>query len=489
MKKELRFILASTALMLAGCPADDTDAASDTDAGSTTDDATTGTPTTGTPTGDPTTGDDGSSDDGGSTGDTTGGVVPTTFDVVIENISEPSAVFGAGAFDTPEGADEPGPAFPGDRYVVEFGAAPGHYLSFGTMFVQSNDFFIAPAPEGIPLFDDQGVPLTGDITDLLELWDAGTEEDEEPGTGDYQAPRQDGDDMGPDDDNTAIRLASEENDSLPAMSALVDASLSYDGEGVFTLTIENVSTMDTLMHSQGSSPVPLSPGAYVIHSSEATFFEEGAAATPGMEAMAEDGHGGVLSAEFEPLVGLAVPLAPGVFAAHFEDAPLFAEGEPDFGAGLEALAEDGDASALGAALAKSFASSGVFNTPDGADEPGPAFPGGSYSFQVTGSVGDNLSFATMFVQSNDLFYAPGEAGIPLFDGDGNPVSGDITDQVSLWDAGTEDNQWPGAGPDQAPRQSGPDTGGSRSGPVEIVADDFTYAPTDSVIRVTITPVE
>lgn len=489
MKKELRFILASTALMLAGCPADDTDASSDTDA-STTDDATTSGGTDATTTGDPTTGESTTgSATGGESSSSTGAAGPTTFDVVIENISEPSAVFGAGAFTTPEGADAPGPAFPGDRYVVEFGAAPGHYLSFGTMFVQSNDFFIAPAPEGIPLFDDSGTPLTGDITDMLELWDAGTEEDEEPGVGENQAPRQSGPDMGPEDDNTAIRLASAENDSLPAMSALVDASLSYNGEGVFTLTIENASTMNTLMHTGGSSAVPLSPGAYVVHTAEATFFEDGGTATAGMQAMAEDGDGPALAAEFEALVGLSVPFAPGVFVAHADGMPLFTTGENDRGEGLEGLAEDGDVAALGEALAADYPNSGVFNTPDGADEPGPLMPGGSYSFQVMAEAGDHLSFATMFVHSNDLFYAPADMGIPLFGEDGAPISGDITEHVSLWDAGTEDNQWPGAGPDQPPRQAGPNTGGGRSAAIDIVADGFTYPPTDAVIRVTITPAE
>ncbi|MEM6957988.1 MAG: spondin domain-containing protein, partial [Myxococcota bacterium] len=68
--------------------------------------------------------------------------------------------------------------------------------------------------------------------------------------------------------------------------------------------------------------------------------------------------------------------------------------------------------------------------------------------------------ATMFVQSNDVFIGPDEAGIPLFDAAGAPISGDITDQVVLWDVGSEANEAPGSGPNQAPRQSGPDIGGA-----------------------------
>ena len=71
--------------------------------------------------------------------------------------------------------------------------------------------------------------------------------------------------------------------------------------------------------------------------------------------------------------------------------------------------------------------------------PGPAGPGAAYEFTVEAYPGQYLTFATMFVQSNDWIFAPGEEGIALFDMDGNPLGGDITDQIFLWDAGTEEN--------------------------------------------------
>jgi hypothetical protein len=60
-------------------------------------------------------------------------------------------------------------------------------------------------------------------------------------------------------------------------------------------------------------------------------------------------------------------------------------------------------------------------------------PGSAYEFSFTAEPGTRLSFATMFVQSNDLFYAPSSSGIPLLDSSGNPTSGDITDLVMLWE--------------------------------------------------------
>ena len=91
----------------------------------------------------------------------------------------------------------------------------------------------------------------------------------------------------------------------------------------------------------------------------------------------------------------------------------------------------------------------------------------------------------MFGQSNDLFYAPDKGGINLFDASGAPVSGDFTSRMMLWDAGTEVNQEPGVGMDQAPRQKAPNTGMSENKPVRLVKDKFTYPKTAEVMRVTI----
>ena len=62
--------------------------------------------------------------------------------------------------------------------------------------------------------------------------------------------------------------------------------------------------------------------------------------------------------------------------------------------------------------------------------------------------------------------------------------------ISLWDAGTEVNQEPGLGPDQAPRQKAPNTGASERKPVQLVKDvkdGFTYPKVSEVLRVTIAP--
>jgi len=168
-------------------------------------------------------------------------------------------------------------------------------------------------------------------------------------------------------------------------------------------------------------------------------------------------------------------------------------GQADRGKGLEAQAEDGSPVALSAALeAEIGETSGimsvtVFNTPESAATPGPLLPGSRYTFSVSAQPGDRLSFASMLGQTNDIFLGPGEAGINLFDADGLPVSGDASDSIVLWDTGTEANQWPGVGPDQAPRQAAPNTGAADpTKQVRKVDDGYLYPMPSEIVKVTIT---
>ena len=192
--------------------------------------------------------------------------------------------------------------------------------------------------------------------------------------------------------------------------------------------------------------------------------------------------------------GLTV-LAPGAYELNDHAVSFFTPGEVDRGEGLEALAEDGDPSVLVGTINQMMADmdddmddgmmsfvSNVFNTPVGADAPGPAGPGAAYEFSISAYPGQYLTFATMFVHSNDWFFAPDQEGINLFDADGIALNGDITEQVYLWNAGTEVDQTPGEGADQPPSQSGPNTGEAENGVVELVEGFSDYQ-----ILVTITP--
>jgi hypothetical protein len=415
----------------------------------------------------------------------------TTFEVRIENASMSYDFTASGIFNTPVGAGAPGPIVAGEAFEFSFSAAPGSKLSFATMFGQSNDFFYGPGAGGIELFDMNGDPITGDVTSEIMLWDAGSEVNQEPGLGPDQAPRQSAPNTGAADPDNTVRLAPDDFNNLPTVDQVLRVTLSVVNQTDFTVRIENVSTATTLMTSDGGMhPTPVAPGVWVVHTSDAPLFTLGQADRgDGLEALAEDGDPTMLGAALAAATGLTVPLSPGVWAVHTAGGVLFTSGQADRGDGLEALAEDGNPSALAASLSgqSGIESSGSFTTPDGAAMAGPITPGGSFTFNIEAMPGAKLSLATMFAQSNDLFYAPDEEGIALFDMGGSPISGDVTSQLMLWDAGTEVNQEPGVGLDQAPRQSASNTGADENGTVRPVNDGYTYPEVSDVIRVIITP--
>lgn len=356
------------------------------------------------------------------------------------NLFGQAGILSSDLFNTPDGAAGPAPVLPGDAYQFIIYAAPGSYFSLATMFVPSNDLVLAPDESGISLFDSNGKPVSGNVTTHLDLWDVGSEANEEPGVGPNQVQRQSGPNTGPADPDDKVRLVND-GFTYPDVNNVIRLTINPMLPVAFTVRIENVSTDSTLMPSDGSQqPVPMSPGVWSVHNSFG---------------------------------------------------PLFRSGAPDRGDGLEAIAEDGNPSILAGALAgqSGIFDSDLFNTPVGAAGPGPLLPGHAYEFSFEANPGSYISLATMFVPSNDLIFAPDETGIPLFDQNGEPKNNaDVTRYVLLWDAGTEENEEPGLGPNQVQRQPGPNTGPADSNNlVRLVDDGFTYPEVVNVIRVIINP--
>jgi hypothetical protein len=196
------------------------------------------------------------------------------------------------------------------------------------------------------------------------------------------------------------------------------------GEATFTVTIEQLTTDATLkLPDGGATRAPISPGTAVVFRGANPLLTVGAPASPGLQRQAEAGQPEDLLA--------AIKVAEGV------------------------------SSAL------------MFDRTD--------------TFTITAEPGEMLTFATMFGQSNDCFYAPKGGAIRLFDRDGRPIMGERAVAVVLYDAGTEINQVPGLGPDQGPRQ---DPNNWRQGELEHatvqpVRDTFAYPPVGEVIRVTV----
>jgi hypothetical protein len=445
------------------------------------------------------------------------------FRIEIANVQDvmqgaPFPLLKSGAFSMRAGSGDQGPVRPGEAYEFSFTAGPtelpgtGAQLSFITMFVQSNDLFYAFEPGGIALFDGSGTPIgldaPMDVTGQVALWDAGTEVDEEPGTGANQAPRQSGADTGADEGGTIVRVDNTDSDpaledgdyEYPPVADAIRVTVSSQNDAAsgavaFTVRIENIG--DETGTQVNGAPIVISPGSYAVHfdqtpaGDDVAFFPAGEPAPDGIEDIAEDGMPGVHVQALADLTGVTVPLSPGAFAVHALDVQLFEEGT-SASLGIEDIAEDGIPTALTSTLADlgGVSTFGGFGVDGGVSSTtGPIGPGGSYSFEIDAAPGERFSFATMYVQSNDLFYAFSPEGLALFDASGMPISGDVTGQVALWDAGTEVDEEPGVGLNQIIR-SRPDTGPAEGASITRVQgsnDGYTYPSPDQIIRVTVTP--
>ncbi|MCB0761741.1 MAG: spondin domain-containing protein [Flavobacteriales bacterium] len=383
---------------------------------------------------------------------------PKTFTVTVENVMEEKDFLLSGTTGLIE---------PGMTAEYSFYAAPGQYLSWISMFVKSNDVFIGSPMGGVALYDGNGNALSGDITAQFSLWDAGTEVNEEPGTGANQPPNQSGPNTG-DDENGTVMMLSAVGDgfSYPTISDILSVQLTYNGNSMFTLSAMNTS-------ASASIETPFAPGVWVVHDSGLTpLFMSGSAAMNGLEPLAEDGDNSMLSTWLMDHSGLVSPFAPGAYSVGSGNG-VFADGQ-QASSELEALAEDGDPSGF----------DDVFNTPVGGNGAGPLFPGSSYSFSFSGSAGDRLSLATMLVKSNDWFL--GLDAVQLFNS-GTALSGDITDLVKLYDAGTEVDEFAGAGMNQPLFQSGANTGTAESGTTQEEDNAGSHVPAvENIVKVTIT---
>lgn len=404
------------------------------------------------------------------------------FTVTIENVVTPKPIFQSGIFTIPVNDTAPAPLLPGDVYEFTVNAGPvvlpedgGTRLSFITKFVPSNDLFFAPDIQGISLYDAFGRPIGAkgpeNVTDEVLLWDAGTEVNEATG-GPNQKPQQDPDakDQGINENGVVTRIENNKDvfgNIVPDTEEVIKVTIENVSDAKFLVRIENVSNENTLMTpalGEGTSTdVPVSPGVYAVHTSSSPFFDESMTAfgaglvhsSTGVENIAEDGFPEALLTETELVTGLIVPFSPGVWAVHSDGSePLYRLNTEDYGEGLEGIAEDGTPILLTRSLSDraEVSNAAQFNIPVGDSGPGLITPGNSYDFTFTASEGDHLSFATKFVQSNDWFYAFPPSGLSLFE-NGTPVEGDVTENVFLFDAGTESNEYPGAGSSQWIRQA------------------------------------
>jgi hypothetical protein len=188
------------------------------------------------------------------------------------------------------------------------------------------------------------------------------------------------------------------------------------------------------------------------------------------------------------------PLSPGLWAVYDDDSDNLFSVNSAADLGTERLAEEGMTDVKVSSITNStlYTDHGEFSAPGGADNMPTIGAGESITFTFEASPGQQLQMMTMFGNSNDWFYAFGNGGLDLFN-NGDPIDGNITSEIVLYDAGTELDEAPGLGLTQKPDH--PTT-------IDVGADDpvttikeaivrhvgFVIPATSNVMRVTISSV-
>lgn len=355
--------------------------------------------------------------------------------ITVENVLNSKPLVESGTF---QGTGSPALILPGQSVTIQFAAAKGQAITFATMYGWSNDLFFAPANPGIMVYDDGGNPIEGDVSSQIKLWDNGTRINQapgatvnHPGTADHQ-------------NITEVSGTDAQGNAYLAASRLVKATLKYNGNSVFTLTLQNIS-------GGTANETPLSPGVWAVSYivggallNPAPIYNSGQPTANGLTNIAEAGDNSALSTYLKSLTGIFTPLSPVLVVVYNGiDNPIYKVGELDRGQGLQLLAQKGNADTLAAYLKGKAGIKAVYVL--AASNTKVLLPvignqqGSVVSQQLSVSKGDRIAIATMYGFSNDWFFASADNGVDAMQ------SGDISSTIKLYNDGTAIDQYPGAG--------------------------------------------
>jgi hypothetical protein len=395
--------------------------------------------------------------------------------ITVANVLNSEPLVESGTF---QGAGSPALILPGQSTTITFSAAKGEALSFATMYGASNDLFFAPDNPGILVYDANGNPIEGDVSSQVKLWDNGTRVNQAPGANVTHPGVAESKNI-----SEVSGTDAQGNTYLPA-SSLVNASLKYNGNSVFTLTLTNTS-------GGTQNQTPLSPGvwsvSYIVGGtllSPAPLYANGQPTANGLTGIAESGDNTQLAAYVKSITGIFTPLSP-ILVVVYDGAtsPIYTVGQNDAGHGLTALAQKGNADTLAAYLKTQPGVKQVYVLPAPSTKVllpiiGTT-PGGTVSTVFTAAKGDRLAIATMYGFSNDWFFATSGNGIDA------TLKGDVSGTVQLYDDGTTVNQFPGAGITQFNLAGTPLAASRAIAPVPNPNPFTTLPAISNIIKVTI----
>lgn len=355
--------------------------------------------------------------------------------ITVENVLDSRPLVQSGTF---KGTGEPAVILPNQSVTIHFSAAKGEALTFATMYGWSNDLFFAPANPGILVYDANGTPIEGDVSSQIKLWDNGTRINQVPGAAVNHPGTADIKNI------TEVNGTDAQGNTYLSASKLMQATLKYDGNSYFTLTLKNIS-------GGTANETPFSPGVWAVSYivggnllSPAPLYTSGQPTANGLTSIAEAGDNAPVSTYITGMTGIFTPLSPILVVVYNGiENPIYKIGENDRGEGLKLLAQRGNANDLAAALKIKPGVKAVYVL--AAPVSTILLPiingqaGSKVSQQISVTSGDRLAIATMYGFSNDWFFSSADNGVDA------TQKGDISNSIKLYDNGTAINQFPGAG--------------------------------------------
>jgi len=227
---------------------------------------------------------------------------------------------------------------PGQEIQISFHAEKGQTLMFTTMYANSWDLFFAPENPGIKLFDNNGNPITGDVSSQVKLWDGGTKKNIDPRRPKASQPKVD-------EDKKVNEINGKDGSyTYPKADEMMKLNLAYNAaDSRFTLTMHNNTDKTNIqtLFSTGVWAVSNSIDGKPVN--DKPFYTPGEKSSMELTPLAEEGKNMPLGDKVAANTGFYASLSPIVIAVYRgEQNPFLATGGKDIDNNLKGWTMSGE---------------------------------------------------------------------------------------------------------------------------------------------------